>query len=116
MAMETIISTIPGYRVHEYLLVLSPHQELWQRILKAKNEFYETYKAANAKWGKPHVTLVSFVQYEMMEERIINRLKVIGMSYPPFKVELKDFGSFPSHTIYINVTSKIPIQNLIKKI
>jgi 2'-5' RNA ligase len=114
--METIVSTIPGYRVYEYLLVLSPHPELWQRILKAKNEFYETYKAASAKWGKPHVTLVNFVQYEMMEERIINRLKVIGMSYPPFKVELKDFGSFPSHTIYINVTSKMPIQNLVKEI
>ena len=114
--METIISTIPGYRVYEYLLVLSPHQELWQRILKVKNEFYETYKATTAKWGKPHVTIVNFVQYEMMEERIINRLKIIGMSYPPFKVELKDFGSFPSHTIFINVTSKIPIQNLAKEI
>ena len=114
--METIVSTIPGYRVYEYLLALSPHQELWQRILKVKNEFYETYKAASAKWGKPHLTLVNFVQYEMMEERIINRLKIIGMSYPPFKVELKDFGSFPSHTIYVNVTSKIPIQNLVKEI
>ena len=101
--METIITTIPGYRVYEYLLVLSPHQELWQRIVKVKNEFSATYKAANAKWGKPHITLANFVQYEMMEERIINRLKVIGMGYPPFKVELKDFGSFPSHTIYINI-------------
>lgn len=113
-SMETIISTIPGYRVFEYLLVLSPHQELWQRVLKVKNDFFETYKAPSAKWGKPHVTLVNFLQYEMMEERLINRLKIIGMSYPPFKVELKDFGSFPSHTIYINVVSKIPIQNLLK--
>jgi len=38
------------------------------------------------------------------------------MGFPPFKVELKDFGSFPSHTIYINVTSKIPVQNLVKDI
>src|SRR5580765_7494911 len=112
--METIISTIPGYRVYEYLLVLSPHQELWQRILKVKNEFYETYKATTAKWGKPHVTIVNFVQYEMMEERIINRLKIIGMSYPPFKVELKDFGSFPSHTIYINIVSKVAVMNAVK--
>ena len=66
--------------------------------------------------GKPHVTLVNFVQYEMMEERIINRLKLVGMGYPPFKVELKDFGSFPSHTIYINVVSKLPVQGLIKEI
>ena len=43
----------------------------------------------------------------MMEERIVNRLKNVSMGYHPFKVELKDFGSFPSHTIYINVTSKV---------
>jgi 2'-5' RNA ligase len=38
------------------------------------------------------------------------------MGYHPFKVELKDFGSFPAHTIYINVTTKDPIRNLVKEI
>jgi 2'-5' RNA ligase len=98
------------------LLVLSPHEELWNKIVKVKNDFAEQYKSDHARWGKPHLTLVNFVQYNMMEERIINRLKAIAMSYPPFKVELKDYGNFPSHTIYINVTSKMPVQNLIKKI
>jgi 2'-5' RNA ligase len=51
-----------------------------------------------------------------MEERIVNRFKMIAMGFHPIKVELKDFGSFPSHTIYINITSKIPIQNLVKEI
>src|SRR5258708_40101042 len=51
-----------------------------------------------------------------MEERIINRVKAIEMGFPPFKVELKDYGSFPSHTIYINVVSKVPVQNLLKEI
>ena len=37
--METIINTIPGYRVYEYLLVLSPHEELWNRIMKVKKSF-----------------------------------------------------------------------------
>jgi 2'-5' RNA ligase len=114
--MKTIVNTIPGYRVYEYLLVLSPHEELWNKILKVKQEFAEKYQSDHARWGKPHLTLVNFVQYNMMEERIINRLKTIAMGYPPFKVELKDFGSFPSHTIYINVVSKVPIQNLIKEI
>ena len=114
--MKTIVNTIPGYRVYEYLVVLSPHKELWDKILKVKDELAEKYQSDHARWGKPHVTLVNFVQYEMMEERIINRLKVIAMGYPPFKVELKDFGSFPSHTIYINVTSKLPVQNLVKEI
>jgi len=114
--METIITTLPGYRVYEYLLVLSPHEELWNRIMKVKENFATEYKSDHARWGKPHITLVNFVQYEMMEERITNRLKTIAMGYPPFKVELKDFGSFPSHTIYINVTSKLPIQNLVKQV
>lgn len=114
--MQTIANTIPGYRVYEYLLVLSPHEELWKKIMKVKEEFSTAYKSDHAKWGKPHITLVNFLQYEMMEERIINRLRTIAMGYPPFKVELKDFGSFPSHTIFINVTSKLPIQNLVKDI
>ena len=114
--MKTIVNTIPGYRVYEYLLVLSPHEELWNRILKVKEEFSDKYKSDHARWGKPQITLVSFVQYAMMEERIVNRLRTIAMGFPPFKVELKDFGSFPSHTIYINVTSKLPVQSLVKNI
>ncbi|OSZ80916.1 hypothetical protein CAP36_06660 [Chitinophagaceae bacterium IBVUCB2] len=114
--MKTIINTIPGYRVYEYLLVLSPHEELWNRILKVKEDFATEYKSDHAKWGKPHITLTNFVQYSMMEDRILNRLKTVAMGFPPFKVELKDFGSFPSHTIYINVTSKLPVQNLVKEI
>lgn len=114
--MQTSINTIPGYRVYEYLLVLSPHEELWDRIMKVKADFAEQYKSDYARWGKPHITLVNFLQYGMMEERIINRLRTVAMGFPPFKVELKDFGSFPSHTIYVNVTSKLPVQNLVKEI
>jgi 2'-5' RNA ligase len=105
-----------GYRQNEYLLILNPHEELRNRIMNVKKDFYETYKTPNAKWGKPYVTLAKFMQLEMMEERIINRLKIVAMGYHPIKVELKDFGSFPSHTIYINVTTKEPIKNLVKEI
>lgn len=114
--MQPIVNTVPGYRVYEYLLVLSPSEELWGRIMKVKEEFAQQYKSDHARWGKPHITLVNFVQYAMMEERIINRLRTVAMGFPPFKTELKDFGSFPSHTIYINVTSKLPFQNLVKTI
>ena len=107
---------LPGYRVNEYLLVLSPHRELWDKVMKVKEEFSEKYQSDHARWGKPHITLVNFVQYAMMEERIINRLQNVGMAFYPFKIELKDFGSFPSHTIYINVATKVPVQDLVKTI
>jgi 2'-5' RNA ligase len=105
-----------GYRQNEYLLILNPHEELRNKIMHVKNDFYEKYEAPNAKWGKPHLTLAKFVQLEMMEERIVNHLKLVAMGYHPIKVELKDYGSFPSHTIYINVVTKEPIKNLVKEI
>jgi 2'-5' RNA ligase len=117
MQLQSITTaTIPGYRIYEYLLVLSPHEELWNRILKEKEAFAEKYKSDNARWSKPHITLVNFLQYELMEERLLNRLKMVAMGFHPLKVELKDYGSFPSHTIYINVMSKLPVQSLVKTI
>jgi 2'-5' RNA ligase len=107
---------LPGYKVYEYLLVLQPHEELWNRIVKVKQEFAEKYESDHARWGKPHITLVNFLQHEMTEPRIINRLKLIAMAFPAIKIELRDFGSFPSHTIYINITSKLPVQSLVKNI
>ncbi|HSZ85935.1 MAG TPA: 2'-5' RNA ligase family protein [Puia sp.] len=105
-----------GYRQNEYLLILNPHEELRKKIIAVKDEFATKFDAPNARWGKPHLTLINFVQLEMMEERIINRLKTVAMGYHPIKVELRNFGSFPSHTIYINVVTKEPIKNLVKEI
>ena len=114
--MKNIINSIPGYKIYEYLLVLNPHEELRNKIMQVKKQFSDTCKSDAAVYGKPHITLVNFVQYQMIEERLINRLNVVAMGHHPFKVELKDYGSFPSHTIYINITSKMPVQGLVKQI
>ena len=114
--MKNIINSIPGYKVYEYLLVLNPHEELRNKIMQVKQQFYDTYKSQIALYSKPHITLVNFVQYEMFEERIMNHLQTIAMGFHPIKIELKDYGSFPSHTIYINITSKLPVQSLVKQI
>ena len=108
------LTQLPGYRLYEYSLVLNPHEELSTRITKLKEEFSEKFKTSVARSTKPHITLVNFVNYQMMEERILHRLQTIAMGVTPFKVELKDFGSFPTHSIFINVTTKLPIQELVK--
>jgi len=113
---KRIVSLIPSYPLSEYLLVLNPHEELRNKIKKVKQEFYNSYQAPSALGGKPHITLARFTQRGMIEERIINRIKPVAMGYHPIKVELKDYASFPSHTIFINVTTKMPIKNLVKEI
>ena len=108
------MTTLPGYRMNEYMLVIQPHEELRNKIAHVKKEFAQKFEVPSAEWGKPHITLVRFSQLQMMEERIFNRLRMIAMAMPAFKVELKDFGSYPSHTVFINVESKTSIQMLIK--
>jgi 2'-5' RNA ligase len=107
--------SIPGYRINEYLLVLNPPEDLWQKIMKIKEGFAEKYKNDIAKYTKPHITLINWVSLELMEERMMQRLQTTSMGFTPFKVELKDYGSFPTHTIFINVVSKVPIQSLVRE-
>ncbi|MEP7279345.1 MAG: 2'-5' RNA ligase family protein [Bacteroidota bacterium] len=114
--MKPSALSLPGYKVNEYLLVLSPHEALRNKIKEIKEEFFQKYQSPTVRWGKPHITLVRFQQYAMTEERIVNRLQTVAMGYYPFKVELKDFGSFPSHTIFINVTTKEPVRSLVREL
>lgn len=114
--MEQDHFQMPGYHINEYQLVLSPHEDLRHKIQKLKEEYAEKFDAPSAKYLKSFITLVRFHHLGMMEQKIIQRVQVISMGLAPFKVELKDYGSFPSHTVFINVTSKLPIQGLVKQL
>lgn len=114
--MEPLNFHMPGYRINEYLLVLAPPEDLWQKIVRIKEEFSEKYKVPSARYLKPHIALTNFMTLEMMEEKLIQRLQLVAMGLAPFKIELKDYGSYPSHTIFINVTSKLPIQNMVRQL
>lgn len=106
---------LPGYKVNEYLVILNPHEELQEKVLTVKRKFAEDYKI-KVYLARPNISIVRFTQYEMMEGKIINNLKAIAMGLAPVKIELKDYGSFPTHTIFINVTTKVPYQAMAKKI
>ena len=114
--MEPVNFHMPGYQVNEYLLVLNPHEDLRNRIQKIKDEFAEKFKAPSARYIKPHLILCNFLTLGMMEEKILHRLQTISMGIVPFKLELKDYGSYPSHTIFINVVSQLPVKSLVSQI
>ncbi len=114
--MTNDILSLPVYRICEYQLVLQPHEELWNKIAQIKKDFAQKFEAPAAEWGKPQITLAKFSQLQMMEDRVRNRLKNIAMAMPAFKIELKDYGSYPSHTIYLDVESKAPLQMVVKQL
>lgn len=107
---------MPGYRLFEYLLVLNPHDELRQKIMRVKQAFAEKFDTPQAFHTKPHITLVKYQGLEMMEDRTVHRLQAIALGITPFKVELRNYGHFPTHTIYINVVSELPVKALVREL
>ncbi|MES2372263.1 MAG: 2'-5' RNA ligase family protein [Bacteroidota bacterium] len=105
---------LSSYATAEYLLVIEPHEALRNEISQLKKYFAETYDCPAAAIGKPNITLARFQQFEMIEQRIVHRLQLIATAHNSFMVELHDFGSFPAHSIFINVTTKTQIVELVK--
>ena len=113
--MNTKMTTLPGYRLNEYQLVLNPPVAFREKLNSVREDFKTSYKESQVS-TRPYLTLVKFRVWEMMEEKIVQRLKVIGMGATPFKLQTKDFGSFPTHSIFINVVTKLPVQDLVRQI
>ena len=114
--MESLTTKIPGYQINEYKIILVPHQDLNDRIMDVRKTFNEKFKIEKPVKSLPEIILATFKQLKMSEVKIVHRLNLIAMAMPPIKVEIQGFGSLPSHSIFLDVTSKLPISNLIKKI
>ena len=114
--MNTTLINLPGYRVNEYKIILTPPDDLAKRIMTVQKDFMDKFKIEYNSVYLPQLILVSFKQIQAFEERILNRLKIVGMGFHPVKIELKDFGSFPSHTIFINVSGRNGVIDLVRKI
>lgn len=117
---DTLESLPPAYlkslRINEYLLILDPPEPLQDKIAKIRQHFYDVYQAPTARGGKPHIGLVKFFTWDMMEEKLVGRLDNITMATKPFSVQLQDYASFPAHTIYINVSTQVKIAELVKEL
>lgn len=116
MDKDQSLIKMPGYRISEYILILSPHAGLQKKIMRIKREILEKYNNGSLVNRKPVLRLARFFSYQMMEEKIINHFKIAGMGMPPFKVNLKNYGSFPQQTLFVQVDSKIPLQMLMNDI
>lgn len=103
-------------KLYEYLLVISPSALINIEISRIKLGFHEVYGCEKCAYLKPHITLLNFVQYGTMEQKIIDRFERFTRSVAPENIELDGFGSFQKHTIYVNVLTKVPIVKLVKGI
>lgn len=104
------------YPIAKYLLVLEPSEALKEDILQVKQRFAQQYAHAAALHVQPQIALLSCEQYVMCEPRWLPMLKRLVQGIKPFQVVLDGFGSFPTHTIYLQVQTKTGIVELVKSL
>jgi 2'-5' RNA ligase len=114
--MNDILKNITENSLNDYKISLVPHHDLAEKIAAARTAFNEKYNPEVPIKSHPELTLVTWKQSIFSEKKILAKLKILSMGFPPFKVEIKDFISAPSHSILFNVTSKVPLELLSKKI
>lgn len=111
-----IVQTMPGYRLHEYQLVIMPNEDLRHRIMHIRTEFAKKFGLEKPYSGPAHLPLIRFSQVEMLEDKLKNSLKGIAMGIQPFRMEIKDFGAYPSHSIYLQTTTHTPLVEMVKQL
>jgi 2'-5' RNA ligase len=102
--------------MNEYLLVIQPDESVYQKIMAIKQSFAATYDCPSALYSKPHITLINFLQWDMLEKKVIPMLQRLTATVAPFSVRIENFGSFPTHTIYAAVQTKNDIVQLVKSL
>lgn len=107
--------TMPGYRTGEFRIALLPHQDLRRKIMQVREKFAQKYQIENIPRAA-FLTLASFTILRMQEERLIQRLNHLSMSLRPFKVDIRDFGSYPDHSIFLSLANHAPVKELVSSI
>ena len=115
--METTVqwSQVPGLTsptFYEYLLVVHPTEEVYNRVYEEKKHFSSQYGVSVARKTLPHITVANFLAYEPMEETIIRYMNRIAGMRKSFGVTLNNYGSFRPHTVYLRVQNHEPFKQM----
>lgn len=115
MQQEAVQSTISfnNFRgMHEYLLVIRPDDEVYNKVTAEKQSFYKQYRQKVSVKTRPHITVASFMAREEMEETLIRWIQRVSSQQKSFPVALNNYSGFPEHTIYLRILDHQPFKQL----
>ena len=90
-------------QVWEYLLVISPPDEVKHSIGKIKREVGVKYRSSHAMHSTAYISLVKFLLVKGCEKNLLSRLFSFCINKIPVEIILNNFDVFPRHTLYVNV-------------
>lgn len=105
----------PGYRIHEYGLVLPLPESLQAKIIGLRKNLYEKHGVPLTADTKPALTILKGYAYERLEQRLTERLQEVAMGLHPFPVTLQGFKAHGSNDISIGLDA-LPIGEVVKEL
>lgn len=98
----------------EYLLIISPSQEIKRYVNMLKRIFADRYKCTMAVGLTPHITMGNWGRSNHDETRIIASLYGFAETISPFIAHFDGLGKFDPATIFVNVLNKKPFAEIRK--
>ena len=106
----------PYKGIYEYSVIIAPDELNWERLKQLRVEFADHYNIDHAKYGRPHLYLANFVQFESREPEVLSCLAKVAAMNVPFRVNLSGFGAVGKHNIHVKAGPQISLLLLIASI
>jgi 2'-5' RNA ligase len=100
--------------IYEYLLFISPPENIKNEAEQIKKEFHAKLDHIQAVKFQPYITLINFAFNAGHEEDLISKIYAVANTHTTFDLRLKNFNHFKTHTIYIGVETENPVVNIVR--
>ena len=107
-----------GYQLglFEYMLIANPDEQVRQKIVMEKEDFYQQYGTEIAIKTGPHITIAKFFIKKEMEDWLCKGIQNACNVQASFSVDLNNFSGFPAHAIFVRVQNPAPFRQLIQSL
>ena len=92
--------------VSEYLLIISPSEEVKRMVMNLKRIFAARYGCKKAAGLIPHITMGNWLRSHYDEARIVANINRFAETVTPFLSQFDGLGKFDPKTIFVNVLNK----------
>lgn len=116
MHSKNDMNAITSQAIWEYLVLVPVPETVTSLIQQQKEYMARAYNIKHVLPAKPYISIVKFSQYKALEKEVVKRLHLSATGLAPGLINLKGFGSFPTHTIFINITSKEFITSIVRRV
>ena len=95
------------------LIAVMPPEPVFSEIIRKQQYIADSWGPRHALRTPPHITLIPPISLTSGEAGwLYGMAEALSGMFPPFKITLKDYGSFKPRVIFINLLSSPPLKDL----